>query len=45
MVDQVCFTTKQFKEEPYSLENYLKIGGYQAWQKNIRREDRPSTSH
>jgi NADH-quinone oxidoreductase subunit F len=33
MVNQVCFTTLQFENEPYSLENYLKVGGYQAWKK------------
>ena len=33
MVNQVCFTTLQFESEPYSLENYLKVGGYQAWKK------------
>lgn len=36
MVDQVCFTTKQFADEPYSLENYLKTGGYQAWEKILK---------
>ena len=41
MVDQVCFTTKQFKDEPYSLENYLKIGGYQAWQKILKEKTDP----
>jgi NADH-quinone oxidoreductase subunit F len=29
--NQVCFTTLQFESEPWSLENYLKVGGYQAW--------------
>ena len=33
MVNQVCFTTLQFENEPHSLENYLKVGGYQAWKK------------
>ncbi|MGK0271467.1 MAG: NADH-quinone oxidoreductase subunit F [Cocleimonas sp.] len=42
MVDQVCFTTKQFTVEPYSLENYLKIGGYQAWQKIIEEKTDPA---
>lgn len=41
MVDQVCFTTKQFKDEPYSLENYLKIGGYQAWNKILEEKTDP----
>lgn len=30
--NQVCYTTLQF-DEPWTYENYLKIGGYQAWQK------------
>jgi NADH-quinone oxidoreductase subunit F len=33
MVDQVCFATKQFGDESHTLENYIKSGGYQAWQK------------
>jgi len=31
--NQVCFTTFGFESEPWSLENYLKVGGYEAWQK------------
>ncbi|MCP4044187.1 MAG: NADH-quinone oxidoreductase subunit NuoF, partial [Gammaproteobacteria bacterium] len=34
MVNKVCFTTLQF-EQPWTLENYLKIGGYEAWKKII----------
>ncbi|MBX2825769.1 MAG: NADH-quinone oxidoreductase subunit F, partial [Gammaproteobacteria bacterium] len=30
--NQVCYTTLQF-DEPWTLENYRKIGGYTAWQK------------
>ncbi len=33
MVNQVCFTTRQFEEAPWSYEHYLEIGGYQAWQR------------
>jgi NADH-quinone oxidoreductase subunit F len=29
---QVCFRTLQF-DEPWTLENYLKVDGYQAWKK------------
>ena len=36
MVDQVCFTTKQYGDESYTLENYLKTGGYQAWEKILK---------
>ena len=31
-MNQVCYTTLHF-DEPWTYENYLKIGGYQAWQK------------
>jgi len=41
MVDQVCFTTKQFDDKPYSLENYLKVGGYQAWGKILKEKTDP----
>ncbi len=30
--NQVCYTTLQF-DQPWTLENYLKIGGYSAWKK------------
>ena len=33
-MNQVCYTTLQF-DEPWTYENYLKIGGYQAWQRII----------
>jgi NADH-quinone oxidoreductase subunit F len=32
MTNQVCFTTLEF-DQPWTLENYLKVGGYQAWKK------------
>ena len=32
MTVQVCFDTLQF-DEPWTLENYLKVGGYQALKK------------
>ncbi|HEX9585337.1 MAG TPA: NADH-quinone oxidoreductase subunit NuoF [Gammaproteobacteria bacterium] len=32
MRDNVCYATLQF-DEPWSLENYYKVGGYQAWKK------------
>jgi NADH-quinone oxidoreductase subunit F len=34
----VCFATRQFKKEPWTLANYLKIGGYEAWQKVLKGE-------
>jgi len=32
MVNEVCFATLQY-DQPWTLENYLKTGGYQAWRK------------
>jgi NADH-quinone oxidoreductase subunit F len=29
----VCYATLKFDKEPYSLENYLKLGGYRVWQR------------
>ena len=31
--NQVCLATLRFENEPWTMENYLKLGGYQAWQK------------
>ena len=30
--NQVCFATMQF-DQPWTYENYLKVGGYEAWRK------------
>lgn len=38
MVDQVCFTTKQFGDQAHTLESYLKVGGYKAWQSILKGE-------
>ena len=35
---QVCFSTLEIEQEPWSLENYLTVGGYQAWQKILSGE-------
>ncbi|MFA7095515.1 MAG: NADH-quinone oxidoreductase subunit NuoF [Gammaproteobacteria bacterium] len=35
MANEVCFQTLQF-DQPWTLENYLKIGGYEAWKKILR---------
>lgn len=40
MVNQVCFTTLQF-DEPWTLENYLKIGGYEAWKRILQEKISP----
>ncbi len=41
MVDQVCFTTKQFGDEAHTLENYKKTGGYEAWKKILEEKRKP----
>jgi len=41
MVDQVCFTTKQFGDEAHTLDNYIKTGGYEAWKKILSEERKP----
>ena len=37
---QVCFETRQF-DEPWTLDNYRKLGGYQAWQRIVREGQTP----
>ncbi len=34
-LDQVCYATRQF-DEPWTFENYKKVGGYEAWLKVVR---------
>ncbi|MDE1887465.1 MAG: NADH-quinone oxidoreductase subunit NuoF, partial [Gammaproteobacteria bacterium] len=34
-LDQVCHNTLQF-DQPWTLENYLKVGGYKAWKKILK---------
>lgn len=36
ITNEVCFTTLQFEDQPYSYENYLKTGGYEAWKKILK---------
>ncbi|HHH46536.1 MAG TPA: NADH oxidoreductase (quinone) subunit F [Thiotrichales bacterium] len=40
MVNQVCFTTLQF-DEPWTLESYRRVGGYQAWERILREKIPP----
>jgi len=40
MAEQVCFDTLQF-DEPWTLENYLKVGGYKAWKKILEEKTPP----
>ncbi|MDX9741241.1 MAG: NADH-quinone oxidoreductase subunit NuoF [Gammaproteobacteria bacterium] len=35
MANEVCFQTLQF-DRPWTLENYLKVGGYEAWKTILR---------
>ena len=40
MLNQVCYATRQF-DEPWTLENYRRVGGYEAWSKIIRNQILP----
>jgi len=40
MVNEVCFQTLQF-DEPWTLENYRKVGGYQVWEKILKEKMSP----
>ena len=41
MANEVCYATLQFEDQPWSYENYLKVGGYQAWQKILKEKISP----
>ncbi len=41
MTEQVCFATMQF-DEPWTLESYLKTGGYSAWRKILAEKTDPA---
>ena len=34
-LDQVCYKTLQF-DKPWTLDNYLKVDGYQAWKRILK---------
>ena len=36
-MNNVCYATLNFKE-PWTLKNYLKVGGYKAWKKIISKK-------
>jgi len=36
MANEVCYATLQFESDQWSYENYLKVGGYQAWNKILQ---------
>ena len=40
MANEVCFQTLQF-ERPWTLENYLEVGGYEAWKTILRDRTSP----
>jgi NADH-quinone oxidoreductase subunit F len=42
MANEVCFQTLQF-DRPWTLENYLKVGGYEAWKTILRERTPPET--
>ena len=39
-LNQVCYATLQF-EQPWTLANYYKVGGYEAWKKMLRDKTPP----
>ena len=40
MANEICFQTLKY-EQPWTLENYLKEGGYQAWKTILRERTSP----
>lgn len=40
MANEVCFRTLHLKE-PWSLESYLSVGGYEVWKKIIQEKTKP----
>lgn len=40
LMNEVCYATLKF-DQPWSLENYRRIGGYQAWEKIISEQTPP----
>jgi len=41
MANEVCFATLQFEDQPWSYDNYLKTGGYEAWRKILKEKISP----
>src|SRR3990172_1512238 len=39
-LDQVCYATRQF-DQPWTLANYYKVGGYEAWKKLLQDKTPP----
>ena len=42
-LNAVCYETLKF-DEPWTYENYLKTGGYQAWKKILAEKSHQKTS-
>lgn len=40
MTNEVCFRTLQF-DQPWSLANYRRVGGYQVWEKILKEKTAP----
>jgi NADH-quinone oxidoreductase, F subunit len=40
MANEVCYQTLQF-DEPWTLANYRKVGGYEAWEKILKEKTPP----
>jgi len=40
MSEQVCFRTLEF-DQPWTLENYRKVGGYSVWEKILKEKTSP----
>ena len=41
MTNEVCFATLRFEDQPWSYENYLKTGGYEAWRRILEEKIPP----
>ena len=41
MANEVCYATLQFEDQQWSYENYLKVGGYEAWKKILNEKIPP----
>jgi len=40
-INQVCYATLQF-EQPWTLDNYYRVGGWEAWKKILREKISPA---
>ncbi len=40
-LNEVCYATAQFEDEPWSYDNYVKVGGYEAWNKILKEKMTP----